>query len=193
MYGNKSFHHWGKTLSLCDRMAGKIRQGRHTVDYEGCFWKSFSYLSRLHPAEFSRLEGACSLIWYYLLGQLDSNQMLDSMITRKETIEEISEHFTGIAMMSLVAKLISLSRFDSNDKYYSKGVTEVGDIKQKFIRRKLLFPVILYVALFLMMLETESVVKDEIMWMVNERYLDITLEKVILTCSSYTRDIELSK
>ena len=56
-----------------------------------------------------------------------------------------------------------------------------------------MFPEILYVAVFLMMLEAESVVKDKITLMVNENYLDITLEEVIQTYTSYTRDLELSK
>ena len=45
----------------------------------------------------------------------------------------------------------------------------------------------------MMMLERESVVKDKITLMVNERYLVITLEKVIFTTSSYARDLELSE
>ena len=56
-----------------------------------------------------------------------------------------------------------------------------------------MFPEILYVAVFLMMLEAESVVKDKITLMVNENYLDITLEEVIQTYTSYARDLELSK
>ena len=56
-----------------------------------------------------------------------------------------------------------------------------------------MFPEILYLAVFLMMLETESVVKDKITSMVNEKYLDITLEEVILTYTSYARDLEMSK
>ena len=44
-------------------------------------------------------------------------------------------------------------------------------------------------AVVLIMLEAESVVKDEITLMINEKYVDITLEKVILTSTSYARDI----
>ena len=44
-----------------------------------------------------------------------------------------------------------------------------------------------------MMMEKESVVKDKITLIVNERHLDITLEEVIFTFSSYARDLELSE
>ena len=96
-------------------------------------------------------------------------------------------------MMSLVVKLVMLSRYDASDKNCSQGITELRELKQKFIQRKLMFPEILYVAVFLMMLEAESVVKDKITLMVNENYLDITLEEVIQTYTSYARDLELSK
>ena len=43
------------------------------------------------------------------------------------------------------------------------------------------------------MLETESEVKDKITLMVSERYLDTTLEEVILTCTFYARDLEMLK
>ena len=48
-------------------------------------------------------------------------------------------------------------------------------------------------AVFLMMLEAESVVKDTITLMVDENYFDITLEEVILTYTSYARDLDMSK
>ena len=96
-------------------------------------------------------------------------------------------------MMALVVKLVSLSRFDASDKCCSRGITEVSEIRQKFIQRKLVFPEILYVAVFLMMLEAESVVKDRITLMVNEKYLEITLEEVIFIYTSYARYLELSK
>ena len=44
-----------------------------------------------------------------------------------------------------------------------------------------------------MMLEAESVMKDKITLMVNEKYLEITLEEVIFTYISCARDLELSK
>ena len=56
-----------------------------------------------------------------------------------------------------------------------------------------MFPDILYVAVFLMILEAESVVRDKITPMLNEKYLEITLEEVIQTYTSYARDLELSK
>ena len=154
----------------------------------------------LHPTEFFRLEGSCSHVKYHLLGQLDSNKVLDSIVKRKEKIfgiyDQICEHFlklTGTSMMSLVVKLVLLSKFDSSDRNCSRGIIELLEIKQKFIQRKLIFPDILYVAVFLMMLEAKSVVKDKITLMVNEKYLDITLEEVILTYTSYARDLEMSK
>ena len=66
------------------------------------------------------------------------------------------------------------SRFDANDKWFSRG------IKQKLIQRKLVFPAILYMAVFLMMLVAESVVKDKITLMGNEKYLKIPrVEKIL--------------
>ena len=128
-----------------------------------------SDLEILHPSEYFRLEGACSHVRYYLLGQLDSNKMLGSVVTKKYTIMEmynqISDHFiklTGTSMMNLVVKLVSSSRFNSSDKYCSKGIIELREIKQKYIQRKLLFPEILYVAIYLMMLKAECVVKVKI-------------------------------
>lgn len=44
-----------------------------------------------------------------------------------------------------------------------------------------------------MMMDKESVVKDKITLMVNEKYLDITLEEVILTFPSHVRDLEISE
>ena len=77
----------------------------------------------LHPAEFSRLEGSCAHVKYYLLGLLDNNKALDSIVTRKENIfdmyDQIREHYlklTGTSMMSLVVKLVMLSRYDASDK-----------------------------------------------------------------------------
>ena len=154
----------------------------------------------LHPAEFFRLEGSCAHVKYYLLGLLDNNKALDSIVTHKENIfdmyDQIREHYlklTGTSMMSLVVKLVMLSRYDASDKSCSQGITKLRELKQKFIQRKLMFPEILYVAVFLMMLEAESVVKDKITLMVNENYLDITLEEVIQTYTSYARDLELSR
>ena len=100
----------------------------------------------LHPAEFFRLEGSCVHVKYYLLGQLDNNKLS----TRKENImemyDQICEYFlklTGTSMMSLVVKLVNLSRYDTNDKHCSRGTTELTEIKQKFIQRKLMFPKVL--------------------------------------------------
>ena len=90
-------------------------------------------------------------------------------------------------------KLVMLSRYDASDKNCSQGITELRELKQKFIQRKLMFPEILYVAVFLMMLKAESVVRDKITLIVNEKYLEITLEEVIQTYTSYARDLELSK
>lgn len=98
----------------------------------------------LCPTEFFRIEGACSHVQYYLLGQLDSNKMLDIIGTKMNTImkvyNQIGDYFlklTGTSMMNLVVKLVSLSKFDSNDKHCAKGITELREIKQKFIQRKL--------------------------------------------------------
>ena len=66
--------------------------------------------------------------------------------------------FTGTSMMSLVVKLVTLSRYDASDKNLFEGNYE----------GKLMFPEILYVAVFLMMLKVESVVKDKITLIVNE-------------------------
>ena len=85
-------------------------------------WRSCIDLS------FLALKEGYSHVRYYLLGQLDSNQMLDSIVIKKETIMEIynkaSEHFlklTGTSMINLIVALVSLSSFDSNHKYCSKG------------------------------------------------------------------------
>ena len=64
--------------------------------------------------------------------------------------------------MSLVVKMVLSSRFDANDKNCSKGISKLREIKQRFIQRKLIFPEILHVVVFLKMLEVESVVKDKI-------------------------------
>ena len=45
----------------------------------------------------------------------------------------------------------------------------------------------------LWMMESESVMKDKITLMVNEKYLEITLEEVTFTYTSHARDLELSK
>ena len=85
----------------------------------------------LHPAEFFRLEGSCAHVKYYLLGQLDNNKALDSIVARKESIfdmyDQIREHYlklTGTSMMSLVVKLVMLSRYDASDKNCSQVITE---------------------------------------------------------------------
>ena len=132
-------------------------------------------MEMLHPAEFFQLEGSCTHVKYHLLGKLDNNKVLDSIVTRKENIFEICnqicEHYlklTGTSMMTLVVKLISLSKFDAIDKCCSRGIMELREIKEKFIQQKLVLPEILYVAVFLMMLKVESVVKDKITLIVNE-------------------------
>ena len=110
--------------------------------------------------------------------------------------DQIREHYlklTGTSMMSLVVKLVMLSRYDTSDKNCSQGSTELRELKQKFIQRKLMFPEILYVAVFLMILEAKSVVRDKITLMVNKKYLEIILEEVIQMYTSYARDLELSK
>ena len=67
------------------------------------------------------------------------------------------------------------------------------ELREKFVQRNLLFPEILYVAVFLMMMDKESVVKCKITLMVNEKCLDITLEEVIMILSSYVRDLIISE
>ena len=60
---------------------------------------------------------------YYPLNQLDSNKMLDSIVTKKDYImdvyDQICEHylkFTGTSMMALVMNLVLLLKSDANDK-----------------------------------------------------------------------------
>ena len=72
-----------------------------------------------------------------VLEVIDScNRVLDSIVTRKENtfemFDQIFEHFhklTGTSMMSLVVKLVVFSKFESNDKKFSKGITELREIK----------------------------------------------------------------
>ena len=40
----------------------------------------------LHASEFFQLDGSCLRVKYYLLGQVDNNKVLDSIVTRKENI-----------------------------------------------------------------------------------------------------------
>ena len=42
----------------------------------------------LHPAEFFRLKGSCAHVKYNLLGQLENNKVLESIVTHKESIFE---------------------------------------------------------------------------------------------------------
>ena len=74
-------------------------------------------------------------------------------------------------MMVLVVKLVILSIFDATDKFCAKGITFLRELRGKFVQRNHLFPEILYVAVFFMMIEKESVVKDKITSMVNENYM----------------------
>ena len=105
----------------------------------------------LHPSEFFRLKGSCAHVKFYLLGLLDNDKALDSIVTRKENIfdmyDQIHEHYlklTGTSTMSLVVKLVMLSRYDASDKNSSQGITELRELKQKFIQRKLMFFEILH-------------------------------------------------
>ena len=146
----------------------------------------------LHSAEIFRLEGSCAHMKYY-------NKALDSIVTRKgsifDTYDQICEHYlklTGTSMMTLVVKLVNLSRFDATDKFCAKGITSLRELRES-VQRNLLFPEIPYIAVFLMMMEKESVVKDKITLMVNEKYMEIFLEEVIFTYTSYARDLELSE
>ena len=123
----------------------------------------------LHLAECFRLEGSCSHVKYCLLGQLENNKVLDSIVTRKENIfeiyDQICEHYlklTGTSMMSLVVKLVNLSRFDAHDRSCENGITSLRELREKNINRNLLFPEILYIAVFFVMIEKESVVNDKI-------------------------------
>ena len=43
------------------------------------------------------------------------------------------------------------------------------------------------------MIEPESVIKDKLTFMVNERYESTTLEEVVFMYTSYARDLELFK
>ena len=129
----------------------------------------FKNMEILHTSEYSRLEGAWSHVRYYLLGPLDRKKMLDSIVTRKDGIFEIYNqicgHYvklSGTSTVSLVVNLVSLSRFNLSDIYCSKRITELRGIKQKFIQGRLSFPEILYMVVFLMMLEAESGIKDKI-------------------------------
>lgn len=77
----------------------------------------------LHPSEFFRLEVSCAHVKFYLLGPFDINKGLDSIVTHKENIfeihDQIRKHYLkliGISMMSLIVKLVLLSRYDVNDK-----------------------------------------------------------------------------
>ena len=142
-------------------------------------------------SEYVRLEGAMTNNLYYLLGQPDGNKKLDSLVTNRDTViniyGQICEHFlklTGTSMMSLVVPLVFLSKYDQNDKWYSQGITNLRDLKQKSTQREKLFQEILYIAVFLMMMEPGSVFKDKLTPIVDKRYEEITLEEVIFTYTS---------
>ena len=82
---------------------------------------------------------------------------------------QICIHFlklTGTSIMSLVVELVSLSRHNQNGKFYSNGITNLRNLKQKFSPREMFFQEIIYIAVFLMMLEPESIVKDKTTLMV---------------------------
>ena len=100
----------------------------------------------LAESEYVRLEGAMTDLRCYLLGHLDGNHKLGSLITWDtfhaptkrynvmDIYEQLHDHLlkiTGTSMMSLVVKLVSLSKYDSNDKYCSRKITNLRDLKQK--------------------------------------------------------------
>ena len=63
----------------------------------------------------------------------------------------ICEHFlklTGTSMISFVVELVSLSKYDSNDECCSRGITNLRELKHKFIQRSMMFLEILYVVVF---------------------------------------------
>ena len=47
----------------------------------------------LHPSEFFRLEGSCAHVKFYLLGLFDDNKALDIIVTHKESIFDMYEHY----------------------------------------------------------------------------------------------------
>ena len=85
---------------LCDTLADGD-EGKYFSDlvpwiHKDAFGRFFltlpgtSIMEICHPAEFFRFESSCSYAKYYLLGLLDNNKVLDSIVTRKENIFEIS-------------------------------------------------------------------------------------------------------
>ena len=149
-----------------------------------------------------RVEEAWTNVRYYPLGQFDVNKKLDSLVTRRDTAMDIygqiREHFlkmTDTSMMSLIVKLVSSSKLDSNHKCCSRGINDLRNLKQKIVQRCMKLLEILHMAAFLMMMmmEPESVIEDKIMLMENECYESIAMEEVVFMYASHARDLEFSK
>ena len=106
----------------------------------------------LHPTELFRLEGSCSHVKYYLLGQLDSSKVLDSIVTRKENIfkihDQIREHYLKLTGISSTSKsfnhltvvtisdkaTISASQLDFLTHFCLVDLTKIGSPPRVIIR-----------------------------------------------------------
>ena len=74
------------------------------------------------------------------------------------------------SIMYFVVKFVS----NASDKYCSKGITEVRELRQQSVERGIIFQEILHLAVFSMILEPGSLVKDEMSFTASDHYNSIT-------------------
>ena len=98
---------------------------------------------------------------------------------------------TGNSMMRLIVQLIGLACHDPRDNGIAKVIVKLRE-QQEFIQRKIVFQSILYISVFLMTLEPESLLKEKLSMLVNDNYHSISFERIVTEFTTHFRDQEIS-
>lgn len=148
------------------------------------------------PHRFFPYRGSLLHVRYYLSGRLDSDKIVDSVVTWKDSVfdmyNQLCDHCLELnrtSMIALVMKLVSLSKVDTNDKFCAKAVILMRELREKFVQRNLLFPEILYIAVFPMIMEKESVVRDKMFQVCQGRFRR-TIQRMPKTQQKLKKGIE---
>ena len=142
-----------------DRVMGRI------------FHREFPGVEIVSPIEKRRFDAA-NVLLFSILTSCTGSRRLEGVMNREGALESrnvglmfryLKNHFvqiTGTSMTQKVLRLVSIARYDPQDKASIKAIEIIRESKRAFQEQAVYFPEIFFVSMFLGTLEPNSTIRD---------------------------------
>ena len=168
------------------------------------YHRTFPGVEIISPNEKRRFDAAKVLL-FSILTSCASSRRLEGVMNREGALESrnvslmfryLKNHFvqiTGTSMTQKVLRLVSIARYDPQDKASIKAIEIIRESKRAFQEQAVYFPEIFFVSMFLGTLEPNSTIRDTLQLRVNEAGKNAELDSVVQFFHTWYRNQEIQK